>query len=362
MAETREPVHRPAPRDPQATGPAPAGARRAPAGSDPADLGTVNLRWALALVDGLVAAGVEHVVVCPGSRSSPLALAAARHPGVRLWVQLDERSAGFFALGIGRATGRPAAVVATSGTAPANFYPAVIEARYGRVPLVVLSADRPHELREFGAAQTVDQIHLYGRHAKWFYDLPLPEDDPTVRDFARRAAVRAVAEALAAPAGPVHLNVPFREPLVPAASADAAGRGSEAGGPERSRADGEQGREVAVGAFGPGRAAGGAGRGRAAVGDGLEPRLAPAALTAAQAHELLSVLAGARRGVIVCGPLAPTVAAAPAGGPTAGSGGGAPAAVPGGPPLAAAVTRLARRLGLPVLADPLSGVRWGPHL
>ncbi|ADU51732.1 2-succinyl-6-hydroxy-2,4-cyclohexadiene-1- carboxylic acid synthase/2-oxoglutarate decarboxylase [Thermaerobacter marianensis DSM 12885] len=330
-----------------------AGAAAAP---DPvrSDRGRTNLDWALALMDGLVEAGVEHVVVCPGSRSTPLALAAARHPGVRLWIQLDERSAAFFALGLGRATGRPAAVVATSGTAPANFYPAVIEARYGRVPLVVLSADRPHELREFGAPQTVDQIHLYGRHAKWFADLPLPEDEPAARAFVTRAAVRAVAEALAAPAGPVHLNVPFREPLVPAALAGA--------GTECRLPDGQAtGAPVTAGAAVGGPAGAGSVRLRSSP-RGAEPRLAPAALTDAQAHELLGLLAGARRGIIVCGPLSPVLAAGPGTGPAGGREGGAPVAVPGGAPLAVALTRLARRLGLPILADPLSGVRCGPHV
>lgn len=387
MAEPREPVDGTASQSPRAvpamppaawTGAAPRDAGRGRGEGGAVDRGTINLRWARALVDGLVAAGVEHVVVCPGSRSSPLALAAARHPGVRVWVQLDERSAGFFALGIGRATGRPAAVVATSGTAPANFYPAVIEARYGRVPLVVLSADRPHELRDFGASQTVDQIHLYGRHAKWFCDLPLPEDDPAGRAFVTRAAVRAVTEALAAPAGPVHLNVPFREPLVPGASGDAeagdeatgAGDGTGEAGRPTGIADGPWGPGVAVRPPGGARAAGtawgtgtpGRGGSAGATGAAVEPRLAPAALADGQAWELLGLLAGARRGLIVCGPVAPAVAAVPPAGPGTGSGGGAPVAVPGGPPLAVAVTRLARRLGLPVLADPLSGVRWGPHL
>ncbi|QIA27483.1 2-succinyl-5-enolpyruvyl-6-hydroxy-3-cyclohexene-1-carboxylic-acid synthase [Thermaerobacter sp. PB12/4term] len=376
-----------------------------PAAPPGPDLGRTNLAWALALMDGLVSAGVEHVVVCPGSRSTPLALAAARHPGVRLWVQLDERSAAFFALGLGRATGRPAAVVATSGTAPANFYPAVIEARYGRVPLVVLSADRPHELREFGASQTVDQIHLYGRHAKWFADLPLPEDDPAARAYVTRAAVRAVTEALAAPAGPVHLNVPFREPLVPeapaasrpagagasshpaavgaAAAADAVGMVQGLAAVERGLAGGEpvgQGppdREaVEAHLAGEGRLAGGpaqpvsggpwqapltSAQPRPARRQPVEPRLGAAALTEAQAHELFGLLAGARRGLIVCGPLSPVLAVAPGVGPAAGGPGGAPAFSAEGPPLAVAVTRLARRLGLPVLADPLSGVRCGPH-
>lgn len=170
-----------------------------------------------ALVDELARAGVQHVCVCPGSRSTPLALVAARHPQLRIWMHLDERSASFFALGLAKAAQQPVALLCTSGTAAANFLPAVVEAWHSRIPLVVLTADRPHELRDRGAPQTIDQIRLFGSHAKWFVDLPEPL--ATLEDYLRTTAARAVATATAAPAGPVHLNCPFREPLLPATEA-----------------------------------------------------------------------------------------------------------------------------------------------
>jgi 2-succinyl-5-enolpyruvyl-6-hydroxy-3-cyclohexene-1-carboxylate synthase len=172
-----------------------------------------------ALVDELARAGVQHVVICPGSRSTPLALAFAAQSSIRHWVLIDERSAAFFALGIARSTQAPVALVCTSGTAAANFMPAVAEANLGRVPLIVLTADRPPELRGIGAPQTMDQTRLYGTHVKWSVDLALPEVNETILRYWRSIAGRAAATALAAPPGPVHLNIPFREPLTPASIA-----------------------------------------------------------------------------------------------------------------------------------------------
>ena len=119
-----------------------------------------------ALVDQLYQAGVRHVCVCPGSRSTPLALKLVQHPHLEVWMHLDERSAAYFGLGLARTRREPVALLATSGTAAANFFPAVVEARLSRVPLVVLTADRPHELRDRGAAQTIDQLRLYGEHVE----------------------------------------------------------------------------------------------------------------------------------------------------------------------------------------------------
>ena len=171
-----------------------------------------------AFVEALVGAGVREAVVCPGSRSTPLALALRCHPGLRVFVHLDERAAAYFGLGLARAARRPVVLLSTSGTAAVNFGPAVTEAREARVPLVVLTADRPPELRDRGANQTIDQLHLYGRQVKWFSELPVPEVGPTAEAHVRWVAARAVATAVAAPAGPVHVNWPFREPLVPVGS------------------------------------------------------------------------------------------------------------------------------------------------
>ncbi len=168
-----------------------------------------------AFVDELWRAGVRNVVICPGSRSTPLAMAFAADGRPRVWMHVDERSAGFFALGMAKRVGKPVALVCTSGTAAANFFPAVVEAKMSHVPLLMLTADRPPELRENGAPQAIDQNRLYGTYAKWFAEAALPEATNGALRYIRTLACRAVAETQAAPAGPVHLNLPFREPLVP---------------------------------------------------------------------------------------------------------------------------------------------------
>ena len=166
--------------------------------------------------------GVSHVVICPGSRSTPLTLAFTRDPAYHCWVHLDERSAGYFALGLARQLDAPVAVVCTSGTAAANFLPAVIEASLSRIPLLVLTADRPPELRDVGAPQTVDQSRLYGSHARWFAEMPLADGSAALERYASAAALRGAELAQGPPAGAVHLNFPFREPLIEASSASVA--------------------------------------------------------------------------------------------------------------------------------------------
>lgn len=254
-----------------------------------------------AFVEELVRAGVRDFCLAPGSRSTPLAIAVARQAGARPWMHLDERSAAFFALGLAKASRTPVALVCTSGTAAANFLPAVVEAYYARVPLVVVTSDRPHELRAVGAPQTIDQVNLYGRHAKWFVDLPEPDLAPDVVRYLRSTAARAAATARATPAGPVHLNWPFREPLVPAeiaGDADLTARQDVRG-----------------------------------YVDVLE---APRALPGTQVDRLARELRALPRGLILAGPQ-------------------------DDPEFAESVTRLARALGYPILADPLSGVRCGAH-
>ena len=168
------------------------------------------------LADEWSRSGVTDVVVAPGSRSTPLALAVAEHPRLQVHVHHDERSAGFMTLGLGLVSGHPAVVITTSGTAAVELHPAVVEAHQARVPLIAATADRPPELRGFGAPQTVDQVHLYGRAARWFAEPGVA--DPMTAHTWRSLAARSVAEAMghgeAGFPGPVHLNLAFREPLL----------------------------------------------------------------------------------------------------------------------------------------------------
>jgi 2-succinyl-5-enolpyruvyl-6-hydroxy-3-cyclohexene-1-carboxylate synthase len=249
------------------------------------------------LVDEWARGGVAHAVVCPGSRSTPLVLALASHPAVRLHVRLDERSAGFTALGIGRATGRPALVVTTSGTAAAELHAAVVEADLAAVPLIACTADRPPELHGVGAAQTIEQTHLFGGSPRWFCDPGVPER--AARSWWRSLAARSVTEATTGVRGPgpVHLNLPFREPLI--------GDPVAAGGVVPGRTGGEPWHRVMVGVAAPDVSI---------VSSLVEERLV---------HP-------DRRGLIV-----------------AGAGCGEPAAV----------LALGAALGWPVLAEPRSGLR-----
>ncbi|HEY5640240.1 MAG TPA: 2-succinyl-5-enolpyruvyl-6-hydroxy-3-cyclohexene-1-carboxylic-acid synthase [Dehalococcoidia bacterium] len=253
-----------------------------------------------AFVDELGRCGVRHVCICPGSRSTPLSLLLRRHPDIRVWTHLDERSAAFFALGIAKALGEPVAVVSTSGTAAVNFAPAVVEAYYGRVPLLVLTADRPPELREVGANQTIDQVRLYGSHVKWSVEATVPESGEDAVRYVRSLACRATALARSDSPGPVHVNLPLREPLLPATGIAPMGRD----------------------------------------GDGQPPyigvRQAARRPDPADLADLAPQLRTAKRGLIVCGPRDDT-------------------------DLPEAVMLLAHELGYPVLADPLSQVRCGPH-
>jgi 2-succinyl-5-enolpyruvyl-6-hydroxy-3-cyclohexene-1-carboxylate synthase len=167
-----------------------------------------------AFCDELARCGMEHACTAPGSRCTPIVLSLAREPRIHAWSHIDERSAGFFALGAAKRSGRPVAVTCTSGTAAANLAPAVIEARHARVPLIVLTADRPPELRDVGAGQTIDQLKLYGDAVKWFFEVGVDEATPAALRFIRTLACRSYWTAMYGPPGPVHLNFPLREPLV----------------------------------------------------------------------------------------------------------------------------------------------------
>jgi 2-succinyl-5-enolpyruvyl-6-hydroxy-3-cyclohexene-1-carboxylate synthase len=258
------------------------------------DQACINLRWAAALLAGLAAGGVRTLVLSPGSRSTPLVLAGQRAPGLELIPILDERSAGFFALGAARASGQPVALIATSGSAPAHWYPAVIEASETGVPLVLLSADRPPTLRGFGANQTIDQTRLFGAFAREAHDPGLPRSDDAALKAVAALGRRCAAVASGPRPGPVQVNLPFEEPLVPPADCDAA---------------------------------------------------LPAAVTATAAG--LGWAASA-----------PTVALRPIALPP---GRGLVVVGPGlfGPGFAEHLRDAAQRLALPVLADPLSGLRFG---
>lgn len=270
-----------------------------------------NTLWARVFVDELVRAGLQEVCVAPGSRSTPLVLAISDRPELRAFVHLDERSAAFFALGVGRGTGRPCAVVTTSGTAAANLLPAVVEADQGEVPLLVLTADRPPHLRGTDSNQTIDQLRLYGPRTRLFADVSPPEMVELPLRALRALADRAVAACTGSPAGPVHLNFPFAKPLEPKPSTGDVPTDWEEGAP-----------------LGP------AGR------TGARPLTRvwqPAGeLSGRELRAVVGRLQEARRPLLVAGP-----------GPRPGRTG-------------ESLRSLAATLSVPLLADPLSGARFGP--
>lgn len=281
---------------------------------DPASAPNRNTLWGRVICEELAAAGVSGVCFAPGSRSTPLTAAAIAHPAIEAFSHLDERSAAFFALGRGR-RGELTPVICTSGTAAAEFHPAVVEADQARVPLLLCTADRPPELADSGANQTVDQEKLYGDAVRSFRDLPEPGVDPRKLRSLRTTVSRAVATARGTFPGPVHLNARFRKPLEPIevpgdVPADLVERAPLA-------ARGRDGPFVAVN------------QGR--------PELLSSKIDA-----LADVIADADRGLLVAGPADPMDPDADAG-------------------YADAIARLARASGFPLLADPLSGLRFGPH-
>ncbi len=244
---------------------------------------------------GIAAAGARRAVISPGSRSTPLALAAARHPDIKTWTQVDERCAAFFALGLAKESSSPVVLVATSGSAPANWYPAVIEANHSGIPLILLSADRPPELQECGANQTINQTHLFNLQVRGFFDPGPARSGADALAQINSLGVKAAQLSSGTNPGPVHINLPFREPLIPAAiPTPKIGNDTTAGSRLQTLPD------------------------------------------PAQIKRILAILSNGC-GIIICGPSVPEEDFAPV------------------------VTELARRLHVPILADPLSNLRFGVH-
>ncbi|MGP4064741.1 2-succinyl-5-enolpyruvyl-6-hydroxy-3-cyclohexene-1-carboxylic-acid synthase [Oceanobacillus sp. M65] len=259
----------------------------------------VLTRYTANFVDELSKNGVTDIVISPGSRSTPLAMTIAEHSDIKEWIVIDERSAAFFAMGIAKKTGRAVALVCTSGTAAANYFPAIVEANYSRVPLIVLTADRPHELRDIGAPQAIEQLKLYGDYVKWFQEMALPEASENMLSYVRNKSARAVFMANEGNPGPVQLNFPFRDPLVPDFSIENLWS-NQSSDPRNHTVEGKK------------------------------------QLSTNQITSIVEKLKGKGRGLIVCGPQTDQE-------------------------LAQAVTQVAEAWGLPILADPLSQLRAGEH-
>ena len=181
----------------------------------PIDFRNTNTVWASVLAETLQRLGLTTAVICPGSRSAPLTIAFALNNKIETIPTLDERSASFFALGIAQKSGLPTALICTSGTAAANFYPAIIEARESRIPLLIFTADRPPELRDCHAGQAIDQVKIYGNYPNWQAELAIPSASIGMLDYLRQTIVYAIERSIFPTKGPVHLNIPFRDPLVP---------------------------------------------------------------------------------------------------------------------------------------------------
>jgi 2-succinyl-5-enolpyruvyl-6-hydroxy-3-cyclohexene-1-carboxylate synthase len=265
-----------------------------------------NTALASAFAEELARSGVEHAVVCPGSRSTPLALALDREPGIEIHVVVDERSAGFLALGAAQASGRPVAVLTTSGTAAANLHPAICEADESGIPLIALTADRPPELRGVGAGQTIDQLKVYGEAVRWFCEVGTHDADDAGLLHLRQTACRAVEAARAPRPGPVHLNLSWRDPL----------------GPEPRDGDVTASSTLAL------------------EGRDTRPLTASASPPPPVARVLVEMIGehiqGNRRGLIVCGRQPD-------------------------PALAGPIAALAAAAGFPILAEPTSQLRLGGH-
>lgn len=268
--------------------------------------GALVAQWSRLLVESLIAAGLEHVVLSPGSRSTPFTWAFGTHPRLTRHVLVDERAAAFFALGLARVTGKPPLLLCTSGSAAANYFPAVVEASLARLPLLVLTADRPLEVQGAGAAQTIDQVKLYGEHARAFFDLGAPEAAGSVLAALPRIVAQACFCTRFPEPGPVQLNARARKPLEPS--------------PPQTAAELELAERV-----------------DAVLARGVTQVSVPSAVPDAGAVERLAArLARAERGVIVCGPTSVSA-----------------------PDASDALVQLSERLAMPIYAEATSQLRFG---
>ncbi|MFB6254096.1 MAG: 2-succinyl-5-enolpyruvyl-6-hydroxy-3-cyclohexene-1-carboxylic-acid synthase [Halobacteriaceae archaeon] len=259
--------------------------------------------WANIFVEEVAKHGIHSVCIAPGSRSTPLTLAFSNHADIQVYSHLDERSAAYFALGRSKYTGLPTPVVCTSGTAGANMYPAVIEASNGNVPLLFCTADRPPELHDSGANQTINQTNLYGDHVRWFKGLSEPSlSDNKLKSF-RTTVAQAISQAINPPPGPVHLNFPFPKPFEP--------HGHDQETDIKRHEDNTQRREEYV---------------------RVEETVST--ISKARVHSIADEIIDADRGFIVCGPQDPFRS------------------------YTDQITTLSHQIGFPILADPLSNVRF----
>ncbi len=267
-----------------------------------------NILFASTFVEELSGTELDAVCIPPGSRSTPLSYAFAQHDSFEVFSHLDERSAAYFCLGRARNTGVPTPVLSTSGTAAVNFHPAVVEAYHSCVPMIVLTADRPTELQDSGANQTIDQTKLYGDAVRWFHQMPEPAPEERKLNAYREKGIRALARATASPAGPVHLNFPFRKPLHPREVPEDL---PDPTGPSTSRDTPGQFEET------------------------RSPTRVPAT---PDVKAVADAVNSAGTGLLITGPER------------------------GRPISPAEITRLSRETGFPIMADPLSNLRFGPHV
>jgi len=271
----------------------------------------VNTLWGQAIVEELLRAGIKHACITPGGRSAPLAFAMLTNPEFTTYVHLDERSAGFFALGRAKRTGVPTPIVCTSGTAVANLHPSVIEADLSRTPMLLFTADRPSDLLHSGSNQTISQDNIFSKSARWNRTLPEPELNERKFRSLRSAIARSLSECNGMSPGPVHLNVPFRKPLEPNNS------------PDESVIDFIENNPLAA-------------EGR--TGPYTKLTSGKPIISEEDLLRISNLLSKSENGLIIAGPSTPNSISPDS------------------------LSLLSNTLGFPILADPLSGLRFGKHV